>query len=425
MEEYGKEDAPPRPISFPNAEWRLLDAANRTLIFRRPETISALNDFRKQFRTGEWRRKWSEDFIWGFERELIAAAIDDPSGEKTQAALLQIASELDAQPPEWLVILPLTHLLLGEYEMVFPKVEIKTMTESRLADVRQGFRDIIVTTSYTDDVKANLDLQANEITQLLMHRACAFVAASGDSLLAKESAIRATEPITDFLQIVATLNVPSLLEVRISIGGDLLTKQPPILIVRKDGSAIENESKRPFGHRLELRHSHIQHMRAIGFGALLDALRKSADEQTEFEQMLIRATHWIADGERQARVENKATSYITAIDMFFATKDEPVTRDITEGTAVLLGKTLEQRKTIRRRMSTFYGMRSKVSHLGSRVEDEDAIHDMRNYAVNFLAEVCQLASRFATKDDFRAWMADERITPHFIPTAETDQSVST
>jgi hypothetical protein len=114
--------------------------------------------------------------------------------------------------------------------------------------------------------------------------------------------------------------------------------------------------------------------------------------------------------ERQEVADNKVTSYITAIDCFFAEKGEPVTRDVTEGVALVLGSTLEQRRSLVARMNQLYNLRSTVSHRGERVADEDAATDLKTLAIDLLAALCAMSNTLLTKAALRIWLIDRRLS---------------
>jgi len=206
-----------------------------------------------------------------------------------------------------------------------------SVSQERLTEIRLQHYDIIATTPYEEADKTAFRARAVETTELLLNSPCAFVTVHGDKAFVLEKATEYIEPFLDFFQLIAAIFEVRAKDIQISIGGDLLAKQPATLIMSADGSSIRDENRLPLDHRLQLGEQHLVKMRADGFGPLIDALGKDDDERTEFEKIMLRSMHWVADGERQRSPENRITSYITAIDMFFSSKGDPVTRDVTEG----------------------------------------------------------------------------------------------
>lgn len=408
FEEFAKEDKPERPISLPHPEWRFYDAGIM-LIYRRPETMEALTSFQKRFRRKEWTTRWSSDFVRGAERDVVTAGSGSCSEDKIMAALTHVAERLDAEPPEYVVVLPLARVYLGNFTMVFPDIEVQTITAERLTSIRESIYTIVGTTPHTDEEKQSINASADETTEMLLNRPAAFVTVRGDVPLAKQRAIKKAETVVDLIQAAAAMNHPYG-EVNIAFGGDLLSRQPPVLFIAKDGTNIHYEGRPAYDIRYEIEAEHIEKMRGNGFGPLLDAIGKPENDRTEFEEILIRSLHWFAEAERQTTIENKSTAYVTSIDMFFATKNEPLTRDVTEGTAMVLGSTLEARRELVKIMDRFYDLRSRVSHAGVEV-DEGEIAGLQVHALSFLAKMSSMASEFSTKEQFRAWIREQRLSP--------------
>jgi hypothetical protein len=412
--EMDQEDRPTGPISFPDPEWNLVYTTRLSLLFRRPETKRALLEFRKRFlERSDWNAKWSSRHLLNVEGTLLEEvfADSDRSEEHVLAATARAADALDLVPTEHIVVLSLARLNMGAMELVFPNVTFRTVNEQRLTEIRQRYYDIIATTPYAEEEKEAFRARAIEITELLLNRPCAFVTAHGDKTFVLEKATQYIEPFVDFFQLIAALFEERFKEIRISIGGDLLARHPATLIMAADGTSIRDENKFLFDHRLQLEERHLAKMRTDGFGPLIDALGKDDDDRTEFEKIMLRSMHWIADGERQRSPENRITSYITAIDMFFSSKGGPVTRDVTEGSAIVLGPTLEQRRMIVKKVEHLYDMRSKVSHGGKRVADEDAVLEIKYLAINLLAKLSAMSGQFTTREAFRSWMVDQRLSP--------------
>ena len=408
LDESAKEEHPQDVISFPNREWSHYDTGRATFIYKRPETAKALDAFRKKFETAGWLGKWSLGNLRSIEASLIDSAVSGASDDELKKSIAKSVDALDAEPKEFVAVLPIAHLYLGTHEETFSNVTLATVDDARFNDLRQTFYDRSESLA-TEGAKAHLREIADKATEWLRNRACAFIKTKGDADGAKADALRDAEPIADFLQLVAAISEHSFKRILISVGGDLLAQQPPRLLIAVDKSSVYTDQDLPFAHRLELNEVRMEQMRAFGLAPLINALNKTDADRTEFEAYLIRSMHWIADAERQERSENKITSYVTSIEMFFATKHEPLTRDVTEGTAMMLGGDVANRKNIMKRMGDFYEMRSGVSHAGAATIDEDDVFELKRLAFYFLAAMCSKAAQFKKKDEFRAWMAERRL----------------
>ncbi len=136
-------------------------------------------------------------------------------------------------------------------------------------------------------------------------------------------------------------------------------------------------------------------MALIGVSAVADILAKSSG-QTEFEDTLLRGVHWYANALTQSEAENVALSLVTCLETFLATvPGERLSDSLAEGVAVALFQSVEERKRMKKRIKELYGLRSAVSHGGSK-PILDADRD----------ELMDIAGRFAAYmisrlDDFR------------------------
>lgn len=407
--EYSAEGPRPAMLEFPNTEWASYLTPHSSFIYRRPETISALDAFHKKFETPNHLQKWSLSYIRKYEGEIIDLAYHGRSDEEIGLAVTRSMEELAEDPPESVALLPVAHLQLGDFKATFGNVTLRTADLDGPSGARTLLHRILDSSRDAEDVKVRLRTEGDERLKLLENRAAAYVRVKGDKEKAWENALRDVEPVLDFLQLAAAIFEHNAKEIKIGVGGDLLSPQPVRLLIAADETEVQHHQLLLWGFRLDFNDVVQRRMDDFGFGPIVDALKKLAAARSEFERYLLRSMHWIADAERQEREENKITGYVTAIDMFFSTKNGPITRDVTEGAAMILGRRLEWRKFVRDDMAKFYDVRSGVSHSGSAPIDEDTIIRLKTLVINFLAAMCPLSRRFQTLAQFRAWMADRRL----------------
>ena len=170
-----------------------------------------------------------------------------------------------------------------------------------------------------------------------------------------------------------------------------------------------------WGIGFELTDERVKRITELGFAAVFEAIAKPEEERTEFEELLLNAIHWISDAEKQDRLENRITSYITAIELFFTSEEGPITRDLTESVAYLLERDLESRKNLRKKMREFYKERSKVSHEGRRQTLEETVRHLKIVAINVVAVMSKLAPELSDKKDVQQLFSDLRLSADFDP----------
>jgi len=409
--ELKKEDRRPAKLTIPDEEWRTFTAGPYLLHFRRQETNDAFTVFRDTFsRRKAWRVKWSDEHLDRAERALIGEAWGRPEEPVVLASTELAVERLEQSAPEYAVLLPLGHLYLGKTRITFPDIKLHTVTKTRLRRLRTGFYEMIKTTPHTPEEKLQLRADADKLTELLLNRPVVEVAHRGDKAKAHAEALRKLEPVLDFLQLIVMIHEPPDREIRIHLGGDVLAKQPTTFMIAADGSNIHHVDRHHFDPRFELSPVKLQRMKKDGFAPLVVAIGRNEDDRSNFEKSLLRSMHWIADADRQDALENKITSYITAIEMFFSSRGAPIRRDIAEGCAVMLGTSLEDRKELAEEMSELYGLRSAISHQGKKIEDERAERRLRVISINLLAKAARMSSRCTSINDFRDWLQERRLS---------------
>jgi hypothetical protein len=240
---------------------------------------------------------------------------------------------------------------------------------------------------------------------------CAEIVATGDAEKAQTDADLIGEPMLDLLQMIAAVreHAPVLIT-----PGVVPTPRPPMVIMDTEGTHLLRHYSFAHTYRMTMTASILEELREWGFAALFDAAGRPVDRRSEFETLLVTSMHWIADAERQSQPENRVTSYVTSLEMFFSASDSPIVRDVSEGVAYVLGTTLGARKEIRARISELYGRRSRVSHQGQRGSDAADLYQLKNTSINFLARMSKLAWRFEKREDVRSWIADLRLAGEYV-----------
>lgn len=416
LEEAAREDPHPNPLTFPNAEWRIFAAGNLQIVYRRPETAAALEKLEgKIYRRRDWTKKWSGDYI---ERAFSNALtrIGDGAPEQVHEAIAAMARDLDEEPKARSVVFAISGLALSQGEVRLGSIRLFKMADER-EQFRESFYRIIATVTNPEDQKEHFRRQTDEFLDSYGGLAAAEVPAVGDVEGAQNSAILTSEPILDFLQMIAAIEEPSAKKIRIVGGAGLIAQQPPRFVISNDRKEANWNQKFPRNYQMDLTEARIKKIVGLGFQAVVDALSKSEESRLEFEEMLLNAVHWIADAEKQERLENRVTSYTTAMELFFTAEDGPIVRDLSESVAYLLGKDLKTRREIKALVARLYKERSKVSHRGQRSALEKDVRELKSLAINVVALMSRMAKRFETKADVQSFFSDLRLSARFDPMA--------
>ena len=128
------------------------------------------------------------------------------------------------------------------------------------------------------------------------------------------------------------------------------------------------------------------------------------------EMLILRALHWFADGDLQRNPENQLQSYVTCLDMFFASKDGEATRSIQEGVAHVMGLDVDARREIHDFVGEVYDYRSRASHSGEQFELPELILKCRGLVINFILQMVERRSEFPTRKALKDWVLTQRLS---------------
>lgn len=409
--EAAAEGPPPKQISLQDTEWHLFGADDYVLAYRRPETRDALMKLEAKFTENKaWASKWSREWLLKACNRAIAVSMKDLTPERVLEAMTRACEDLDRTPPVRTVLLAVSAVTVEGEDIHFNNVRLFTMSAQELERLRRRFFAIIDGTNNTPEQRERFKAELEHRLSSLVGQAIAEITVSGDTERAKLESSRLLEPILDLAQLVAAIDEPRFKAIRVREGGSGNLLPTVRVISAVDGAEASIDQDIPHDFRVKLSLSRLHKLRQDGFEAVLKALTKDEVDRTEFENVLISAIHWLADAERQDLAENQVTSYVTALDMFFTSKDAPVTRDVSEGTALILGDTLDQRRVIKKDVTQYYGLRSQVSHVGQRTATEGDVIALKQIVIAAIAKMCSLGSRFSTKQELQEWIADLRLS---------------
>jgi hypothetical protein len=177
--------------------------------------------------------------------------------------------------------------------------------------------------------------------------------------------------------------------------------------IRTDNQGV-NHGAEMQNHPLVLDDQAIDRMRAIGVFDLSDLIVKPA--RTEFEDVILRAVHWLASAQAQAENENALLNLVTCLETFFkAEAGMPIMATIAEGVALLTATGTEDRKLRKGRVAYFYGKRSKLTHEGDGKITTADLEDLTQICRDLTLLLIKYRDKFAGHKQFRNWLEDQKL----------------
>jgi hypothetical protein len=414
-EEIEKEDPRPSVLSFPNPDWGIETVGPWRVIYRRLETERGLRVLRETIdtQTARWKDRWSPEHMQKAFRDAIGQIrYENPTEPKAVEQLREVAKALDEPAGDWYAYYPIGGVFF-EGELSFGNVRCFRMINAHYERLVETYRNGVGSTLGTDEDRARLTKTWDDEIGALRGQACIEVRVrGGDDVFLQEQADRSLESATDLLQLI--VDVTGSWPPTLVVSNVLPHAVPPRVMIRPDGSEAKLHKDFRHMHRATVNAASLQKLRELGFGEILDALEADETTWSETQTKLVNSMHWLAESRRQVNAENQITSAVTAVEMFFVTDGgAPISREVSEGVALILGRSLDQRKHLRKLISQLYDRRSKVSHEGLRDIPDSEVREVRNIAANVLARMCRLGTAFSKRSELRDWLAEIRLSAEF------------
>jgi hypothetical protein len=141
---------------------------------------------------------------------------------------------------------------------------------------------------------------------------------------------------------------------------------------------------------------YISAFKRIGLDTLSDLLNK--DRRTEFEDALLNSLLLYSRSSLTKDISEKLVYILAALEpILLKDNTEPIQQNIGMRLAFLIGKTSEERISIKNNFTTTYGLRSQFVHHGNTIDDLRTLETfMRNVWLGFCSLI-QFVSRFQSK----------------------------
>jgi len=188
-----------------------------------------------------------------------------------------------------------------------------------------------------------------------------------------------------------------------------VTEQSRVAIAIRTDNKEANITEERTNFPLELTDETLKRMKDIGIFDLSDVITKK--DKTEFEEIILRAVHWLASAQAQNENENTLLNLVTCLETFFkAEAGTPITATISEGVALLTATEVEARKERKRRVADFYGKRSKLTHEGEGLITNADLLELTMIARDLTLWMIRNRSKFRDHESFKGWLEDQKMS---------------
>lgn len=143
----------------------------------------------------------------------------------------------------------------------------------------------------------------------------------------------------------------------------------------------------------------------------------SADCRSLFDDSLLSAVSWVANGIRERDPAKKYLSLYVALEALFVrdTKDARSNRNsrarilpVEEGVAFVMGHDAQQRRALAKRVRELAHTRNRIVHCGYTDVERADLLTLAGYAWNCCSELALKRDQFKKEGSFRDWLLDRK-----------------
>jgi hypothetical protein len=195
--------------------------------------------------------------------------------------------------------------------------------------------------------------------------------------------------------------------IKIGLKGEFLKSTRRGYLFSENHITTQNDTVGPV-ESFSVNETDLKRLKEIGFYKLSEFLAKK--QPSQFEETLLRSVYWFSAAIRQEELEKSFLFMIIALETLFTIEHgNPIGVQIAEGTALILGDTIEQRRNIRDLIKKFYGFRSAISHGGKKQITEGDYYSLLNIVGSAIKILVGKSVTFHSQKDLLKWIDDLKL----------------
>jgi hypothetical protein len=161
-------------------------------------------------------------------------------------------------------------------------------------------------------------------------------------------------------------------------------------------------------HYWALTDEKIAFMKSCGLDRLSDLLKQ---DKTSFQEKLRDSLLLYSRGFLEKDLANKLVYILVALEsLLLRDENEPIQNNIGERIAFIVGKTVDQRRSIIRNVKNTYSARSLFIHHGHSISDVDTLEKFMRNVWEFFLQLIRDMDRYATKEDLIDAIEDRKLS---------------
>ncbi|MBE7549350.1 MAG: hypothetical protein HS127_20230 [Planctomycetia bacterium] len=364
-------------------------------------------------REKNWGDKFSEKYIRKELQTIIAKIIKSAEQQKDTNDLLEkFINSLVNYNKEWIVLVPLSGLVMKLNSVQLGKVTIYTITKEKAEKFFVNIDVIVKSMKYTEEEKQQIIQSLREYSKNTQNNICAEFRVIAEPDRALERAEEETLRVLDIIR----YSIPSLYHddqrVKVSLMGEITTivKCSPMISSDSKSFTLNNQVIGPL-IPFELSDNSMKQMEKIGAIKLLAILTKPKEQVSEFERILLRSVHWYSSSLTQYEIENQFLNLITCLETFLTPRDgNPIGTAIAEGVVILITTGVENRIALKKEIQKLYGLRSAVSHGGKKEILESDVKELNKIVRRLIMNMIRRIDEFKSQKELLSWIEEQKLS---------------
>lgn len=360
-----------------------------------------------------WSEKFSEKYIRKELQSIFVKIIKSTEKQKDAKDLLgKLVCDLENYNQEWIVLVPISGLVLKFDRIQLGKVTLFTITREKIKNLFEKIEPIITSTRNTAEEKKQLIQFSTECLSSIQNSICAEFRVIAEPDRALERAEEEARRVLDIIR----YSIPALYSndqrVKVSLMGEITTlvKCSPMISSDSKSFTLNNQMIGPL-IPFELNDENIKQMERIGAIKLSDILTKSEKQLSEFERTLLHSVHWYSSSLTQYEIENQLLNLIICMETLLTPRDgNPISTAIAEGIAFLLTTGFEKRKVLKEKVKDIYKLRSAVSHGGKKEILESDVKELNKIVRKLIVIMIKRKDEFKSQKEVLNWIEGQKLS---------------
>lgn len=356
--------------------------------------------------TADYSQKFSEKYISNELKKLFAALLKDEI-EDLNKSLTTLFESLSAFKRKTTVYLQVTGLVLDR-QFEVGKVTFLKCDKNLIDSLKAHSKIIINTLKNNEESKTFFNEKVDsELEDELLGKTVSSYSVNAEPERAYERAKEETHKSIDLFHYASKALYGVSKNIKIGLKGEYSSTMRIGFLFSEDHVSTQPDIVGPV-ESYTIDEENINKMEDIRFFKLSEFLSKNNPSQ--FEQTLLRAIHWFSSAIKQEELENSFLCMIIALETLFTIEHgNPIGVQIAEGTALILGNTIDQRRGIRDLIKKYYGFRSAVSHGGKKQITDGDYYSLLNIVGSVIKSLTDKSVNLQSQKDLLKWIDDLKL----------------